>query len=89
MADKPDLMDRVLNAWWGKVLFGVLIIGGAWLLFSQLSDLEAGSRDRMRVNILVKLAYDVGGKWTVAVLLGLFGVAMAAWGAVQAARGRE
>jgi hypothetical protein len=89
VANKPDFMDRVLNAWWGKVLIGLVIIAAAFLLFGQLSDLEAGTRDRLRVNAVVKFAYELGGKWPVAIVLGLFGTAMAAWGVVQAVRGRE
>ena len=56
---------------------------------SELSDLESGERDRVRAGWLIRTLCNLGGKWTVALLLGLLGAGVEEWGALQAARGKE
>lgn len=83
------ITDRIVSTWWGKSAGGLLSIVGGVYFFSKFSKLESGETESMRVNRIVGLMYDIGGKWTVSSILCVLGVALLGWGIAQLVRGRE
>ncbi|GEM_PF-2069999 len=71
--EQEGWFDRILGRWWGKCLLGVLIILGGYLIFGEMSKLETGEKESMRVNWLLAALYNLGGKWAGAGLLWLIG----------------
>jgi hypothetical protein len=89
MSERHQHRRGAIDEWWGKVGIGGVIVAGATFLYSQFIAIEEGTRQSARINAALNLLYQIGGKWTASGLLGLFGLAIAAWGVVQLVRGRE
>ena len=58
---------------WGSVLFGLLMIGGAFFLYYTFDNLEREGGS-VRMNVLFILLYNIGGKWLAAIVLALIGI---------------
>ena len=66
-------MADLYDAWWKTFLFGLVCLLLAAFFYGVFSDLEASGGTRRFPRILIVL-YDIGGKWLVASVLGVFGV---------------
>jgi hypothetical protein len=44
-----EFWDEVLNAWWGKILMAIVLLGLAWLLFDAFASVERGEEVAGRV----------------------------------------
>jgi hypothetical protein len=60
---------------WGMLIVGVLsLLGAAWL-FAQLEGLEQTGGE-MRIHWAIAIAYNLGGKWGAAGLVGVVGIGL-------------
>jgi hypothetical protein len=79
------------NAWespWKWIIWGFVAFGIAVLLFVWISRNEE-TGDTMRVHWLIALSYSIGGKWTVAGVLGAIGCFLMGIGLVELFRKSE
>ena len=71
-SDQPQEEIKKEDSPWTTIAYGVILIAGAIFLYYTFDNMEKEGGS-MRLNWMFALAYKIGGKWTVAVLLGLFG----------------
>ncbi len=64
----PDEESEV--TWWKTLLWGLLCLVLAAVLFWYFSNLEESGGTR-RINWIVAIIYKIGGKWTVSAIFGL------------------
>ena len=57
---------------WATIGYGVLLMAGAVFLYYTFDNMEKEGGS-IRINWMFALAYKLGGKWTVAVILALIG----------------
>jgi hypothetical protein len=57
---------------WTTIAYGVAFIAGGIFLYYTFDNMEKEGGS-MRLNWMFALAYKIGGKWTVAIILALFG----------------
>jgi hypothetical protein len=82
LTDQGGSMDNPYDAWWKTFLFGLVCLLLAAFFYSVFSDLEASGGTHRFPRILIVL-YDIGGKWLVAAVLGVFGVLGVGFGVKQ------
>lgn len=81
--EKKDWFDKLFGRWWGKCLFGLVLILVGALLFSEFTKLDSGEKESMRVNWVVAILYKIGGRWLASGVLWLGGLACLAFGIKQ------
>jgi hypothetical protein len=86
---RQDAWDRVLAPWWAKLGFGLVAMLLAVVSYRRFSRVESGSDEIVVLDHLSRLLYEIGGKWTVSIVLVLIGLGFIAWGAAQIARGKH
>lgn len=67
-ADKED-------SWYGLLGFGIVSLGGSYFLFQYFVDFENSTDQTRRMNAVIALLYELGGKWlacSVVAALGAF-----------------
>jgi len=57
---------------WSTIVYGIALIGLAIFLYYTFDNMEKEGGS-VRLNWMLVLAYKIGGKWTVAVILALLG----------------
>lgn len=66
--DNTNLFDFA----WGKVIGGLLFLGASWWLHGLFSELEAGSRESVRINWIAAVLYKTAGPTgTVVIFVGV------------------
>lgn len=68
----PERKGRTKDQWI-LVVFGIALIVAAFVGYDELASWEAAG-GKMRMNWLEALAYKIGGKLTVSVLVALMGL---------------
>lgn len=58
---------------WGSVLFGLLLIGVSFFLYSTFDDLERNGGS-VRMNVIVIALYNIGGKWLASIVVAVIGI---------------
>lgn len=58
---------------WGSVGFGLLMIGVAFFLYYTFDNLEKEGGS-VRMNAIVILLYNIGGKWLASIVVALIGI---------------
>ena len=59
--------------WWQTALWGLFLIAAAIGLFFYFEDFERSSDSSRRMNAIVALLYNIGGKWLASGVLGAIG----------------
>jgi hypothetical protein len=58
---------------WKTIGLGFLLLFGAFYLYYVFNDFENSTQESMKINWLFALLYNIGGKWTVSIILGAIG----------------
>lgn len=57
---------------WGTLAFGILLIAGACFLYYTFDNLEKEGGS-VRMNWILIMLYELGGKWTASIVVALLG----------------
>lgn len=60
---------------WAKLVFGLLFLGFAYYMYSDLTAFEATGGER-KEHMVIAALYNVGGKWAVVVPIVFFGLGL-------------
>ncbi|MBP6386905.1 MAG: hypothetical protein KA327_09840 [Pseudarcicella sp.] len=58
---------------WIFIFLGVALMGGSFFFYYLFDDIEKGG-ESIKINWMFYLAYKIGGKWTVSIILFVLGV---------------
>jgi hypothetical protein len=73
--EQPQIQqeDKIEDNPWKTLGYGVLLIAASIYLYYTFSKMEVEG-GTIRINRIVALAYELGGKWPVAIALALLGL---------------
>lgn len=58
---------------WMNIVYGLIAFAAAYYLYSTFTSMETEGGS-VRINRIAAILYQIGGKWTPTVLVGLIGV---------------
>jgi hypothetical protein len=68
-----DLWDKIMEYWWGKLLFACLFYGLVWGFYAYVSHLEATGQSG-RAPWYIAIIYNLTGKWFTVILIAIPGM---------------
>ncbi len=77
-----DFWDWALSRWWGWMLGALFFLGLAFVIYLYVTNLENQGQGG-RINWIVALAYNIGGKWCAVSVLAVPGLIFALVGLVK------
>ena len=86
---KEDTWDKLMKAWWGKIIASVLMTFITYSQYVKFSEIESGERKLSMVNRTTRSLYNLGGKWGVVCVGAIIAIAMLVWGIKQLKTGKE
>jgi len=88
-AEKKPLFERMVDAWWGKAVFGIVSFVAGYSAYSDFTKLENGEVESIwGAKFSIRL-YELFGKWPPVILFILGGILLLGWGLKQMASGKE
>lgn len=81
--------DKLIEAWWGKLLSGLCCFGLAYYLHVVFTDLYTGAKASARVQVWIAFLYRTVGPELTLGLIGILGLGLFLWGIKQFVSGRE
>lgn len=87
--EEEDSFDKMLKTWWGKIVFSLLMAALAFWLYSDLSALESGAVDSIRINRIIGLLYSSLGMWGALSIPIVLGLGSFGWGVKQLVSDKE
>lgn len=86
---RQDLFDRMINVWWGKMVFAAGMVAATWFMHREFTRLESGEVASMEVWAPVAALYRIAGLWGGLAIFIVLAVVFAVWGIKQLISGRE
>ena len=83
MTNKTDERSSFMDYPVGKMVIGLIFLGGAFWLYIIFSELQTGARESFRIHWLIAFLYNSLGPTLTLLIMGLLGIIIFGFGFFQ------